>query len=182
MTLQLNDVEALRHICDVSPDGYINLAMAWSEIVTQANAQEDYKKQKGTYKANRKYSPDNWITGVAGELAFSIVCGQPIDINIYKHGIAYGDFYDGMVELKVTKWNPPVLKEFINKRPKVEGVRYVSGHVDLRRKAVKFYGWITFEDLQRNGLIQDFGYGPRICMGVEGLNPMTTVIDGLGEN
>jgi len=179
MPIQLNDVETLRQICTVAPDGYIDLSPVWGLINTQANAQEDYKKEKGTYKASRKYSPENWITGVAGEVAFSIICGQPVDTNIYKHGIAYGDFADGMIEIKVTKWAPPIMKEFMNKKPKVKGVRYVSGHVDLRRKAVKFFGWLTYEELLSRGTVQDFGYGNRITASIQILNDMATVFDGV---
>jgi len=139
---------------------WIDLSQHWQRI---ALLDQERQHQKRNYASGLHLSKHStWLVGLAGEVAVSLACGQPIDEELRPEGDNGKDFTSdfGTVDVKATtRIHSPDLVVFPDQKHWAD--YYVLTVVDVPNQQARIAGWATLEEIQA-GDLHDYGYGPRL--------------------
>ena len=148
---------------------WIDLSQHWQRIVRLDAERQEQKKDYASGLHLSRYS--TWLVGLAGEVAVSISCGQPIDEELKPGGDGGKDFECdfGAVDVKsTTRIATPHLVVF--PKQKHWSDFYVLSVVDVGRKRARIAGWATVDEVKGGGT-KDYGYGERLFLSEDDLHP-----------
>lgn len=132
-------------------------------------------RQSLTLAAKRANKPENnvWsdsnmsghLMAVQSEMAFSHLSGLPMDKRILAGGDLGWDFHAGdhWIDVKVTKYDPPILKLHPQRDFGKRANLYVLAMMQ-NSGLIYFCGFSTRKFLLNYGYSKDFGHGPRECL------------------
>jgi hypothetical protein len=141
---------------------------AWAQFIAdERSAQKEALVGKG-----RVFSKNYQIVGILGELAYSIVTGEPMDSKQRLLGDGGTDFSGGINiksgEVGKTKY----LIEDIDKLGHVD--IYILVVVNLGKITGEIIGWIDYQGLREGSRVKDFGYGDRLALPIDELHDIMT--------
>jgi hypothetical protein len=140
----------------------------WAKFIAdERSAQKEALVGKG-----RVFSKNYQIVGILGELAYSIVTGEPMDSKQRLLGDGGTDFSGGINIKSGEVGKTGYLIEDIDKFGDVD--IYILVVVDLGKITGDIRGWIGSDEFQEKGIIKDFGFGNRKAIPVDKLHDIMT--------
>lgn len=148
----------------------IDLKPYWAFAEYIARERHELKKDRPTATI---LTDQHWLIGILGEITYSLAAGEPFDARLLPAAGDGGNDFPERVNVKASPAGSRFLIEYPDRISQATEY-YVLCLIDMDKQEGTVKGWISREAFQATAETKDFGYGPRLAVPAESLEPPAT--------